>query len=489
MDIKTLTIRSLHEGFKKKEFSVREITDFFFKEIEKNDGNIGAYISLLKEQATTKAQYVDELFQKEKDIPILAGIPIAIKDNFLVEGTKTTAASKILKDYIASYDATAIQKLKDQHAIFLGKTNLDEFAMGSSTENSAFHQTHNPHDLSCVPGGSSGGSAAAVAAGFALAAIGSDTAGSVRQPSAFCGVVGLKPTYGAISRYGLIAMASSFDHVGPITKTVEDAAILYDVMKGRDPFDSTSIQEEQVSTIDVDTDYVKKLVIGVPKECFEFDLDDVIKKEIEKVIEKFKGFKIAIKEISLPHIKYSVPAYYIITPAEVSANLARFDGVRYGSVSPLKADQPWAGNLRELYEKSRGGGFGDEVKRRILLGTFVLSAGYYDAYYGKAQKVRKLITEDFDRVFDKKNDGVDVILMPTTPTLPFKIGEKASDPLSMYLSDIFTVPQNFSGVPAISIPVKQYTVGSGELPIGFQLVGKKRYEKDILALGMYYERN
>ncbi|MEW6616862.1 MAG: Asp-tRNA(Asn)/Glu-tRNA(Gln) amidotransferase subunit GatA [Patescibacteria group bacterium] len=485
MDLHTFTIRSLGEGFRKKEFSVTEVTKYFFDEIKKKDKDIGSYLSLMDEQALVEAKYADELFREGKASSI-TGIPLAIKDNFLIEGTKTTAASKILEHYVASYDATVIRKLKDEHVVFLGKTNMDEFAMGSSTENSAFHVTKNPYDITRVPGGSSGGSAAAVSAGLAVGALGSDTAGSIRQPAAFCGVVGLKPTYGSVSRFGLIAMASSFDHVGPITKTVEDAAILYDAIKGYDRFDATSISGEQPSTTEMDVDYIKKLVIGIPKECFEFELEKEVREGIEMAIEKFKKLGFTLKEVSLPHIKYSVPAYYIITPAEVSANLARFDGIRYGNISDLKSE---ISNLRELYEKSRGVGFGPETKRRILLGTFVLSAGYYDAYYGKAKKIQECIVENFNAVFDKKEDGVDVVFMPTTPTRAFKIGEKTGDPVSMYLSDIFTVPTNFAGVPSLSLPVKKYDREKKELPIGFQLIGKKMYEKDILGLGMYYEKN
>jgi len=496
MDLHTFTIRSLGEGFRKKDFSVTEVTKYFFNEIKKKDKDIGSYLSLMDEQALVEAKHADELFHERKAISPLTGVPLAMKDNFLIEGTKTTAASKMLEHYVASYDATVVRKLKDEHVIFLGKTNMDEFAMGSSTENSAFHITKNPYDTTRVPGGSSGGSAAAVSAGLAIGALGSDTAGSVRQPAALCGVVGLKPTYGSVSRFGLIAMASSFDHVGPITKTVEDAAILYDAIKGYDRFDATSISEEQPPTTEVDVDYVKKLVIGIPKECFEFELEKEVKEGIAAAIEKFKKLGFILKEVSLPHIKYSVPAYYIITPAEVSANLARFDGIRYGNISPLKTpacrsgrDQPWVGNLRELYEKNRGIGFGPETKRRILLGTFVLSAGYYDAYYGKAKKIQECIVRDFNKVFDKKEDGVDVVFMPTTPTRAFKIGEKTGDPVSMYLSDIFTVPTNFAGVPSLSLPVRKYNIEKKELPVGFQLIGKKMYEKDILGLGMYYERN
>ncbi|MEX2436897.1 MAG: Asp-tRNA(Asn)/Glu-tRNA(Gln) amidotransferase subunit GatA, partial [Candidatus Paceibacterota bacterium] len=385
------------------------------------------------------------------------------------------AGSKILKNYTASYDATVILKLKKSGFIFLGKTNMDEFAMGSSTENSGFQTTRNPLDLERVPGGSSGGSAAAVAAGQALAALGSDTGGSIRQPAAFCGVVGLKPTYGAVSRYGLIAMASSLDQVGPITKTVEDSAILFEKIKGKDEKDST--------TIDYDFSFgkrsledIKKLKIGIPKEYFSDDLDDEVTKGVEKAMETIKSLGLEFKEISLPHTKYALPCYYIIMPAEVSSNLARFDGVRYSR--EVKTD-----NLEDLYFKNRGEGFGIEAKRRILTGTFVLSSGYYDAYYNKAQRVRSLIKRDFEEVFKE----VDIIMTPTTPTTAFKVGEKTQDPISMYLSDIFTVPSNLAGVPAISIPVQDFKT-KDNLPVGFQLIGNYRREEDILDLGMFYEK-
>lgn len=484
MDTHTLTIRSLYDGFRKKEFSAREITEFFFTRIEEKDGEIGAYLSLTKDYAFAAAARADELFEKNMNAPLLAGIPLAVKDNVLLEGTETTAGSKILEHYIASYDATVIRKLKDQHAVFLGKTNLDEFAMGSSTENSAFQITKNPHDFSRVPGGSSGGSAAAVAGALAVASLGSDTGGSIRQPASLCGIVGLKPTYGMVSRYGLIALASSLDQIGPFAKTVEDAAMVYDAIKGHDEHDATSILDEQPETHHHDSDYAKQLTVGIPKEYFIDGIEEEVQKGVYEAIEKFKRLGIRFKEISLPHTKFALSCYYIILPAEVSANLARFDGIRYGNFPSSKAE-----NLKDIYTKSKGMGFGPETKRRVLLGTFVLSAGYYDAYYGKAQKVRQLINNDFAKVFDDTEDGVDVILAPTSPTRAFKIGERASDPLSMYLSDIFTIPANFAGIPALSVPVKQYVVGSGELPVGFQLIGKKMHEKDILALGMYYERN
>ncbi len=483
MNLHEYTITSLREGYKKKEFSSSEVTKFFFEKIEKDDKSIGAFLSLAKERALESAKRADDCMEKGSDTPILTGIPIALKDNILIEGVKTTAGSKMLEGYTASYDATVVRKLKDAGAVIIGKTNLDEFAMGSSTENSAFQITRNPHDLSCVPGGSSGGSAAAVSVGFVPVALGSDTGGSIRQPASLTGVVGLKPTYGMVSRFGLISLASSLDQIGPFAKTAEDAAILYEAIKGNDAYDSTSILSEQPDTSRYDPEYAKSLVVGIPKEYFVSGIDREVERGVEEAIQKFKSLGVRFKDVSLPHTKYALSCYYIILPAEASANLARFDGVRYGGIHEIKNQ---VSNLKGLYEKTRGTCFGDEVKRRILLGTFVLSAGYYDAYYGKAQKVRHLINKDFQKVFD---GGVDVILAPTSPTRAFKIGEKSSDPLSMYLSDIFTIPANFAGIPAISIPVKKYIVGSGELPVGFQLIGKKMHEKDILALGMYYERN
>jgi aspartyl-tRNA(Asn)/glutamyl-tRNA(Gln) amidotransferase subunit A len=385
----------------------------------------------------------------------------------------------MLESYIASYSATVIKKIDHAKGIILGKTNMDEFAMGSSTENSAFQKTKNPHDTTKVPGGSSGGSAAAVSATLAVAALGSDTGGSIRQPAAFCGVVGLKPTYGAVSRHGVIAMASSLDQIGPITKTVEDAKILFDVIKGKDTYDATSAPYSENKNSKNDLGRIKKMRIGIPKEYFIEGLESTVSNAIQKVIRDFKGLQVSFEEISLPHTPHALSCYYIIMPAEVSANLARFDGIRYARL-PNDASAPTHKNaLETIYLSQRAHGFGAEVQRRILLGTFVLSSGYHDAYYSKAQKVRALITRDFDEAFKK----VDVILAPTTPTRAFAIGEKSSDPLAMYLSDIFTIPANLAGLPAISIPVKS----EEGLPIGFQLIGKHFREDDLLDLGMAYE--
>ncbi|MDI6821193.1 MAG: Asp-tRNA(Asn)/Glu-tRNA(Gln) amidotransferase subunit GatA [Patescibacteria group bacterium] len=481
MDLENFTISSFHKRLLNKEFSVLEIVQTLFKFIETRDKEINAYLSLLKDGAVTEAERVDIALAENKFVSILAGVPLAIKDNILINNTKTTAASKILENYIASYDATVIKKLRSAQAVFLGKTNLDEFAMGASTENSGFKITKNPFDLSCVPGGSSGGSAAAVAANMALAALGSDTGGSVRQPGAFCGLVGLKPTYGAVSRFGLIAMASSLDQIGPITKTVEDAAILFKEIAGKDEFDSTSVNHAYDEILNSSIDKIRKLRIGIPKEYFIGGIDKKIIEGVEQAMEKIKSLKLEFKEINLPHTKYAISCYYIIMPAEVSANLARFEGVRYSSMPEVEEKVK---TLRDLYFRNRGSGLGVETRRRILLGTFVLSHGYYDAYYAKAQKVRELIKNDFVEAFKE----VDVIISPTTPTPAFKIGEKTKDPLSMYLSDIFTCPINLAGLPAISIPVKKYKLDSGELPIGFQLIGKPFHEADILGIGQFYEK-
>lgn len=478
MNLTNLTIKKFQEGLKNKKFSVFEIAEEYFKHIEKKDPEINAYLSLLKESALKKASEADIKKAKGETLAPLTGIPLAIKDNILIENEITTSASKILENYKASYDATVIKKLKNEGAIFLGKTNMDEFAMGSSTENSAFKKTKNPRDVSRVPGGSSGGSAAAVAADMAVAGLGSDTGGSIRQPASFCGVVGLKPTYGAVSRYGLMAMASSLDQIGPITKTVEDAEILFNAIKGFDPMDATS---QRLTTDNLQPTTTKNLTIGLPKEYFiKEGLDDQTTKAISEAIESLKKAGIKFKEISLPHTKYALSCYYIIMPAEVSANLTRFDGIRYARIAGRGSQTE---TLKEIYFRQRGEGFGPEVKRRIILGTFVLSSGYYDAYYAKAQKVRNLIRKDFDKAFDPSAGGVDVILTPVSPTPAFHFGEKTDDPLKMYLSDIFTIPANLAGLPAISISTRPME----NPPVGFQLIGKHFKENDILEIGKLYE--
>ncbi len=493
MDLNNLTISKFHQGLVNKEFSAFEITRAFFDKIKEKDGEIGAYLSLMEESALSQAEKADLELVKGGELGILSGAPLIIKDNILIEGFPATAASKMLENYTAAYDATVIKKLKKANAVFLGKGNMDEFAMGSSTENSAFKITRNPFDLERVPGGTSGGPAAAVAAEMALAALGSDTGGSIRQPAGFCGVVGLKPTYGAVSRYGLIATASSLDQIGTIAKTVEDAAILFKEISGKDAMDATSVDVRYGDEfLNRGLEEVRKLKIGLPKEYFAGGLDKGVSSAIEEAIKLLKSLKLEFKEINLSHSKYSLSSYYIINPAEISANLARFDGLRYSQISNLKSlPCRQAGqilNLKDIYFRQRGKGFGPETKRRIILGTFVLSSGYYDAYYAKAQKVRRLIKEDFDKAFSPSDGGVDVILAPVSPTTAFKIGEKADDPLQMYLSDIFTIPVNLAGLPSVSIPVKNYQKDKKELPIGFQLIGKPFHEADILGMGQYYDK-
>ena len=474
MDLEKLTIQEANKGLREKKFSARELTSLFLGQIDDKDKGLGAYLEVAREEALVQAARVDALIVEGKPINYLTGIPLAIKDNILVKNRQATAGSKILENHNAAYDATVIKNLKKEEAVFLGKTNLDEFAMGSSTENSAYQVTKTPHDPERVPGGSSGGSAVAVAANMALGALGSDTGGSIRQPAAFCGVVGLKPTYGAVSRYGLIALASSLDQIGTFTKTVSDAVILFRGIAGHDEFDSTSVPDIDYSELLVfDQARIKNLTIGIPKEYFVEGLSDEVARGVEEAIETLKKVGFKFKEISLPHTKYALSVYYIIMPAEASTNLARYDGIRYGTRSEAQ-------NLLELYLKNRGQGFRPETKRRIILGTFVLSAGYYDAYYTKAQKVRTLVKQDFDQAFE----DVDVVLAPVTPTPPFKIGEKTEDPLEMYLSDIFTVPVNLAGLPAVSLPIKGR---EGSLPLGFQLIGKPFREADILGIGQVYE--
>ena len=463
IDLKNLTIKKAQKMIQNREISVAELVSAYQENIKNKNKDINAYLEVFN----------DPIGEIDETKP-LAGIPFAIKDNMLIKGKICSASSKILENYHAAYDATVIKKLRDAGAIFLGRTNMDEFAMGASTENSAFGPTKNPFDLERVAGGSSGGSAAAVAADLGLAALGSDTGGSIRQPAGFCGVVGLNPTYGAVSRYGLIAMASSFDQIGPITKTVEDAEIIFNIIKGRDPLDSTSIDSSQSSVVSS-----QKLKIGLLK-YDKSGINDEVNRTIEETIKKLKNLGHEIKEIELPHIKYSVPCYYILVPAEVSANLARFDGVRYGLSKQGK-------NLLEDYMETRASGFGKEVRRRIMLGTYVLSAGYYDEYYGRAQKVRVIIRKDFEKVFGlPSGGGIDVILTPTSPGPAFKIGEKTDDPLQMYLEDIFTAPAKIAGLPAMSVPAGFAKSG---LPIGVQFIAPWFREDILFHLGKQYEND
>jgi len=465
MKLNELTIEKAHEGLVAKKFTSAELTEACLAEIKKLNKKLNVFITVTEHEALEQARAVDKKIAAGKEIEILEGVPMALKDNILVKNIRATSGSKILENYVAAYDATVVEKLKAAGAVILGKTNLDEFAMGASTETSYFGPTKNPHDPTRVPGGSSGGSAAAVAANMCIYALGSDTGGSVRQPASFCGVTGLKPTYGAVSRYGLMAMASSLDQIGPITKIAEDAKIVFDVIRGKDEMDSTTVENKnKKGKIDI-----KKLKIGIPKEYFVSGMDPAVEKQVREAVEKFKKMGAKIKEVSLPHAEYSLAVYYLIVPAEVSANMARYDGVRYGYKTPK------AKTLLETYLKTRAEGLGDEVKRRIMLGTYTLSAGYYDAYYLQAQKMRTLIREDFEKVFKE----VDCLVLPTAPTTAFKIGEKINDPLAMYLSDVFTVSANVAGLPAISVPCGEVK----KLPVGLQIMGKWFDEETILELG------
>lgn len=483
MELEKLTINQINQGLVKKNFSAVELAQAFLDKIKKDDKKISSFLTITKDLAILQAKKIDELISAGKNIPFLAGVPLAVKDNILVEDVRATCASKILENYIAPYDATVIKKLKEQGAIILGKTNLDEFAMGGSTENSAFFPTKNPHDLERVPGGSSGGSVAAVAADLCCYALGSDTGGSIRQPSSFCGVVGLKPTYGSVSRYGLVAYASSLDQIGPITKTVEDCKVVFEAIKGWDEMDSTSVKFPTLyRTSEASSDAgvpISNLKIGVPKEYFVSGMDTGVEKVIRDAIKKFENLGAKIEEISLPHTKYALPTYYLIATSEASANLARYDGIKYG-LSTTQNSKLKSQNLLNVYLTSRAEGFGDEVKRRIMLGTYALSAGYYDAYYLRAQKVRTLIRNDFEKAFEI----VDVIFTPVSPTPAFKIGEKITDPLSMYLADIFTVSINLVGLPAISLPVGF----SNKLPVGLQIIGKAFEENRILEISHFFEK-
>lgn len=476
MNLHSLTIHELHDLLVKKVVSSREITEALYRRIQEVEGKIKAYLFLTEEEAFRQADQVDQKIAKGEEVGYLAGIPIGLKDILCTKGTQTTCASKILEGYIPFYDGTVIQRLRERSAVFLGKLNMDEFAMGSSTENSGYQITHNPWDLNRIPGGSSGGSAAAVAADECIAALGTDTGGSIRQPASCCGVVGLKPTYGRVSRYGLIAFASSLDQIGPITKDVEDCAILMNVISGYDPKDSTSVKLEVPDYRKSLKKNVEGIRIGIPEEYFIEGIDPDVERSVNEAIDSFKKWGAEIHRISLPHTPYAVAIYYIIATAEASSNLARYDGVKYGFRSKDYHD------LMEMYCQTRAKGFGKEVKRRIILGTYVLSAGYYEAYYRKASQVRTLMKRDFDKAFQK----VDVIVTPTSPTPAFRIGEKADNPLQMYLSDIFTIPVNLAGITAISIPCGFSHEG---LPIGLQVIGKHFDEETILRVAYTFEQN
>ena len=467
MDITELTVHELQEKLKSKELKVIDIVQAYCKKINEVDKDVQAFITPLTEEAVKKAEEIQAKIDNGEISGEFAGIPIGIKDNICTKGIKTTCASKMLENFVSPYNATVMEKLNKENMINLGKLNMDEFAMGGSTEYSYFKKTRNPHNLNKVPGGSSGGSAAAVAANMVPWALGSDTGGSIRQPASFCGVVGLKPTYGLVSRYGLVAFASSLDQIGPITKDVYDSAMLLNLIAGYDERDTTSENIEKKDYTKCLKNDVKGLKIGVPKEFFGEGINEEVKATLEKTIEKYKELGAEVEEISLDIAKYSLATYYIIACAEASSNLGRFDGIRYGYRTPEFS------NLKELYKKSRSEGFGDEVKRRIILGTYVLSSGYYDAYYKKAQQVRTLVMNEFNKAFQK----YDVLLTPTSPTIAFDIGSKSDNPLEMYLADICTVSLNIAGLPGISIPVGKDKEG---MPIGMQLIGNRFQEETIL---------
>ncbi|MBU0672548.1 MAG: Asp-tRNA(Asn)/Glu-tRNA(Gln) amidotransferase subunit GatA [Candidatus Margulisbacteria bacterium] len=469
------TAHELHSLLTNKKISALELTEAVISQIDKVESRVQAYVSINKDQAIKQAKAADERIKNNSNLTPLTGIPVAIKDNMCTKGMLTTCSSKILNNYIPPYNATIVDKIKAAGAVILGKTNMDEFAMGSSTENSGIHPTFNPWNTKTVPGGSSGGSAAAVAADEAILATGSDTGGSIRQPASFCGVVGFKPTYGRVSRYGLVAFASSLDQIGPLTKDVTDTAILMNVLAGHDPKDSTSVNLPVPDYQKALVNDVKKMKIGYIKELLGKGIDKDIKSEIQKAMKKFAELGAELIEVSLPSFEYAVATYYLIAPAEASSNLARYDGVKYGHRSKEAKD------LLTMYYNTRREGFGNEVKRRIMIGTYALSAGYYDAYYLKALKVRTLIKEDFAKAFSQ----CDVLLSPTSPSVAFKVGEKAADPLSMYLSDIATIPVNLAGLPAISLPCG-FSQG---LPIGLQLVGQAFAEETVLRAAFTFEQN
>ncbi len=476
MELYELTAHELMDKLAKAEVTSEEITKSYFDRIREKDGEVKAYVSIMEEEALSKARSVDEARKAGKSVSKYAGIPIGIKDNMCITGTKTTCSSKMLENFVAPYNATVIENLNKEDMVYLGKTNLDEFAMGSSTENSAFFNTRNPWDLDRVPGGSSGGSAAAVAADLAPWTLGSDTGGSIRQPSSLCGVVGFKPTYGLVSRYGLVAFASSLDQIGPITKDVTDSALLLNLLAGHDEKDSTSMNVEKKDYTKALINDVKRMKIGLPKEYIGEGINEEVKQAILAVAKKYEELGATVEECSFDVGKYATSVYYVIADAEASSNLGRFDGIRYGFRSE-KYD-----NLKDIYKNSRSEGFGPEVKRRIMIGTYVLSSGYYDAYYKKAQKVRTVIKNSYNELFEK----YDLLLTPVSPTTAFKIGEKSDNPLEMYLADICTVPVNIGGLPGMSIPC---ALDSNGLPIGFQLIGKAFNEETIIRAAYTYEQN
>lgn len=476
MSLNRLTAHELHDKLKTREITSVELTESVYERIDAVESQVKGYLTLTKDRALEQAQAADAGFEKGDEMPTLAGIPIAIKDVICTKGVKTTCASKILSNFVPPYDATVMTRLNQQGIVMVGKTNMDEFAMGSSTENSAYQVTHNPWDLDAIPGGSSGGSAAVVSADTAICSLGSDTGGSIRQPAALCGVVGMKPTYGRVSRYGLIAFASSLDQIGPFTKDITDCALVLNAICGNDEMDSTAVDVPVPDFTQSLINDVNGLKIGVPKEYFTEGLDPNVADKVKEAIAEFEKLGATVEEISLPHTEYAIATYYILAPAEASANLARYDGVRYG----YRAEDP--SDMIDMYKKTRSEGFGQEVKRRIMLGTFALSAGYQDAYYKKAQKVRTLIRKDFDAAFEK----VDIIATPTSPTPAFKIGERTADPLQMYLCDVMTTPASHAGLPGLSMPCG--IVESG-LPVGLQLLAAPFDEETLLRTAYTFEQN
>ena len=465
----------LHDMLVNKEITSVALTEDVLKRIDEVEGDVKAYLTITRDEALAQAKAVDEKIAKGETISFLEGIPGAIKDNICTKGIKTTCASKILEHFVPPYDATVMTKIKAQNPVILGKVNMDEFAMGGSTENSAYHPTCNPWNTDCVPGGSSGGSAASVAAGTSIWALGSDTGGSIRQPASFCGVVGMKPTYGRVSRYGLVAYASSLDQIGPLARDVTDCANILNIICGHDEMDSTSSEAEVPDFTKALVEDVKGLKIGLPKEYFVDGMDPEVEKTVRAAIEKYKELGAEIVDISLPHTKYAISAYYLIAPAEAATNLQRYDGVSYG-------ERVEGEDLVAMMTNTRTEKFGEEVKRRIVIGNYALSAGYYDAYYLKAMKVRTLVQQDYNKAFKK----VDVIMAPTAPTPAFKIGEMISDPLQMYLQDACTVPLNLAGLPGMSIPCGYSSSG---MPIGLQIIGKALDEETILRAAYTYEQS
>lgn len=464
----------LAEMLRGKTCSAKEIVESVFSRIEHVEEQVGAYVTLCKENAFTQAERVDHAVAKGEALSPLAGIPVGIKDNISTKGLRTTCSSKMLENYIPPFDAFVVKKLLNDGAIITGKLNMDEFAMGSSTETSYFKKTRNPHNLSCAPGGSSGGSAAAVAAGEAVVALGSDTGGSIRQPASFCGVVGLKPTYGSVSRYGLVAFASSLDQIGPIARNVKDAALLYDAIVGWDRMDATSCKREYVSVASNLKQNLSGLRVGIPEEYFGDGITDAVKTAVTNAIREMEQNGAVIKQISLPSTEYAINAYYILSSAEASSNLARFDGVKYGYRTAEYT------TLTDMYERTRSEGFGAEVKRRIMLGTFVLSSGYYDAYYKKAKLFQQRVRQEFSDAFQE----VDVIVTPTCPSSAFLLGQKIGDPLQMYMNDICTVTTNIAGLPAISVPCGT----ENGMPLGLQFIGNHFAEQDLLNTAYSYEQ-